>query len=74
MEDFTGEKAEAECVQSGDDTDDDDEEEVYRDPPTGSVRLRPSTFAGLPATIFIEYPPELVSFSRSPSLFTLYIY
>ncbi len=55
-------------VQSGDNgddyedgEDDDDDEEVtrYRDPPEGQVRLRPSRFRGIPATVFIDYPPEL---------------
>ena len=44
----------------------DDETEVaseptrlYRDPPVGYIRLRPSNFKLLPSTIFFEYPPEL---------------
>ena len=44
----------------GEDDDDDDEEVTrYRDPPEGQVRLRPSRFRGIPATVFIDYPPEL---------------
>ena len=31
----------------------------FRDPPIGQVRLRPSSFRNIPATVFIEYPPEL---------------
>ena len=45
-----------------DDDDDDDEEEVTAPacaPQPGFVILRPSLFNGLPATIFVEYPPEL---------------
>jgi tubulin polyglutamylase TTLL4 len=49
-----------------DESDDDDncdldEEELslFRDPPMGFVRMRPSHFRGLPSTVFIEYPPEL---------------
>ena len=38
---------------------DDDEESPFRDPPLGYVRLRPSQFKRLPATVFMEYPPEL---------------
>lgn len=48
-----------------DDDDDDEEEEedaeadVTRDPPAGCVRLRPSSYHGLPPTVFFEYPVEL---------------
>lgn len=38
---------------------DDDLEDNFRDPPVDHVRLRPSQFAGIPATVFVEYPPEL---------------
>lgn len=38
---------------------DEDEESPFRDPPEGCVRLRPSQFHGIPATVFVEYPPEL---------------
>lgn len=31
----------------------------YRDPPDGHYRVRPSSFQGIPPTIFFEYPPEL---------------
>lgn len=49
------------CLEEdGDDEDEDDDEETpYCDPPAGYVRIRPSQFKGLPATIFFEYPPEL---------------
>ena len=49
------------CDENDDDYCDDDQEEVslFRDPPTGFVRMRPSHFHGLPSTVFIEYPPEL---------------
>lgn len=46
----------------GDDNDDEideDEESPFRDPPIGAVRLRPSQFTNIPATVFVEYPPEL---------------
>jgi hypothetical protein len=48
----------------GDDDDgdadaDDDPEVNYRDPPEGYLRLRPSQFNHIPATVFVEYPPEL---------------
>jgi hypothetical protein len=36
-----------------------EEESPYCDPPPGCVRLRPSLFRGIPATVFVEYPPEL---------------
>jgi tubulin polyglutamylase TTLL4 len=44
-----------------DDYCEDDQEELslFRDPPAGYVRMRPSHFNGLPSTVFIEYPPEL---------------
>lgn len=44
-----------------DDYCDDDHEKLslFRDPPAGYVRMRPSHFNGLPPTVFIEYPPEL---------------
>lgn len=48
--------------QSDDDGSLDEEEEeqsLFRDPPAGFVRMRPSHFHGLPSTVFIEYPPEL---------------
>lgn len=38
---------------------DEDDESPFRDPPDGCVRLRPSQFNGIPATVFVEYPPEL---------------
>ena len=38
---------------------DEDELSLFRDPPLGFVRMRPSHFRGLPSTVFIEYPPEL---------------
>lgn len=38
---------------------DDDPEILYRDPPEGYLRLRPSQFQLIPGTIFVEYPPEL---------------
>lgn len=38
---------------------DDDPEILYRDPPEGCLRLRPSRFNLIPGTIFVEYPPEL---------------
>lgn len=45
---------------SGDDDEDDEEEDdPFRDPPQGHLRLRPSNFRGIPATVFVEYPPEL---------------
>jgi len=31
----------------------------FRDPPLGCVRLRPSAWRSIPATVFFEYPPEL---------------
>lgn len=42
-------------------TEDDDssEEDIFRDPPPNHVRIRPSTFRGIPSTVFIEYPPEI---------------
>jgi len=43
----------------GDNDVDEDEESPFRDPPEGCVRLRPSQFHGIPATVFVEYPPEL---------------
>ena len=50
-------------VQDDDDDEDDAVEEVeklpFRDPPIDCVRLRPSAFRNIPATVFIEYPPEL---------------
>jgi hypothetical protein len=45
---------------------DDDPEVNYRDPPEGYLRLRPSKFHHLPATVFVEYPPELGRFSSLP--------
>ena len=63
-----------ECVETSQDADDgidvidedideDDEDEKkadpFRDPPDGYVRLRPSAYNNIPATVFIEYPPEL---------------
>lgn len=36
-----------------------DEVSRFRDPPEGFVRLRPSQFRHIPATVFVEYPPEL---------------
>jgi tubulin polyglutamylase TTLL4 len=54
--------------QVSDDEDDDgnedvekdtDEVSIFRDPPAGQVRMRPSHFQGIPSTVFIEYPPEL---------------
>ena len=41
------------------DDDDDEQETPYCDPPVGYVRMRPSEFKNLPATVFFEYPPEL---------------
>lgn len=38
---------------------DEEEESSYMDPPSGFIRVRPSKFANIPSTIFIEYPPEL---------------
>lgn len=39
---------------------DDDEIETFRDPPEDGVHLRPSIASPhIPATIFVEYPPEL---------------
>lgn len=35
------------------------ESSIYRDPPEGHWRMRPSAFRGLPASVFFEYPPEL---------------
>lgn len=48
------------CVEEEENEDDDNDEfqNLYRDPPEGCVRLRPSNF-GLPATIFFEYPKDL---------------
>lgn len=43
----------------GDGEEDKEELTVFRDPPSGFIRMRPSQFQGLPSTIFIEYPPEL---------------
>jgi hypothetical protein len=42
-----------------DDGPDEDAVSAFRDPPDGCVRLRPSQFAGIPSTVFVEYPPEL---------------
>ena len=39
--------------------DDSSEEDMFRDPPPNHVRIRPSSFLGIPSTIFIEYPPEI---------------
>jgi hypothetical protein len=47
---------------------DDDPEVNYRDPPEGYLRLRPSQFHHIPATVFVEYPPELGPFSSSLTL------
>ena len=47
--------------ESDDESEGDEEDEVslHRDPPANCVRLRPSQFKGLPATVFFEYPLEL---------------
>jgi hypothetical protein len=45
--------------QRSDDELDTDAEDLFRDPPEGCVRLRPSGYNGIPATVFIEYPPDL---------------
>lgn len=45
---------------------DDDPEVNYRDPPEGYLRLRPSQFQHIPATVFVEYPPELGPLPSSP--------
>jgi len=47
-------------VEDGDNDDDLDEVSPFRDPPFGCVRLRPSQFHNIPATVFVEYPPELI--------------
>lgn len=42
-----------------DGVDDEDDVENFRDPPHGHMRLRPSKFACIPSTIYIEYPQDL---------------
>lgn len=43
-----------------DDGDDGEEEErVVRDIPEGCIKMRPSSFQGIPATVYFDYPSEL---------------
>jgi len=44
---------------NNEEVDDDDDVEHFRDPPVGYIRLRPSKFACIPATVYVEYPQDL---------------
>ena len=60
-----------EAGDGGDEASEKSEQEEFgdiRDPPLGCVRLRPSHYAGLPATVFFDYPRDLRIRRRDESI------